>query len=131
MLSGQLLKSSSGQVLQGSCSPARHTAQSWGFTARPLPPSGMCRAHFSAVSVYVHGSAQQYLEAGGAHGDGGVGQQRAVVLPAQRARPALHQHGAAAHGAQHGAAHHHRHELRASLLQGQRALSPPAKLLAK
>lgn len=51
LLSGQLLKFSSGQVLQGSCSPARHPAQSWGFTARPLPPSGICRAHVGALAA--------------------------------------------------------------------------------
>lgn len=64
---------------------------------------------------------RQYLEAGRAHGDGGVGQQRAVELPAQRARPALHQHVPAAHGAQHSAAHHHGHELGASLLHHTRS----------
>lgn len=64
---------------------------------------------------------RQYLEAGGAHGDGGVGQQGAVELPAQRPRPALDQHIPAAQGEQHSSGHHHGHELRASLLQGKRA----------
>lgn len=62
-----------------------------------------------------------YLEAGGAHGDGGVGQERAEVLPLQGRRPALDEDVATAHGAQHRPAHHDRHELRAALLQGGRA----------
>ena len=59
----------------------------------------------------------RYLEAGGAHGDGGVGQQGAEVLPLQGRWPALDEDVPPAHGAQHGAAHHHGHELRATLLQ--------------
>lgn len=60
-----------------------------------------------------------YLEAGGAHGDGGVGEERAEVLPLQGAGPALDEDVPTAHGAQHRTARHHRHELRAALLHGR------------
>lgn len=52
-----------------------------------------------------------YLEAGGAHGDGGVRQERAEVLPLQGRGPALDEDVPTAHGAQHRPAHHHGHEL--------------------
>lgn len=57
-----------------------------------------------------------YLEAGRTHGDADVGQQRSVVLPAERFGPAFDQNIPSGHGAQHRPTHDHRHELPATLL---------------
>lgn len=62
------------------------------------------------VCVCVH------LEAGGAHGDAHVGQQRAEVFPLERPRPALDEHVPPAHGAQHRAADFDGDELGSPLL---------------
>lgn len=51
--------------------------------------------------VTMHELYAQYLEAGGAHGDGGIRQERAEVLPLQGRGPALDEDVPSAHGAQH------------------------------